>query len=85
MIQDNSFKILKTYYCYNKLIKRYPFDTGGDCYLVNGVLYFWDDDVKIFENCESIVELIGPSERINVEDTTTTEPGTEANFYGFSS
>ena len=54
--KGDSFKILETCDSYNELIEEHPVDTSGDCYLVNGVLYFWDEDVKIFENGESIVE-----------------------------
>ncbi len=76
--KGDSLKKLGTYDSYDKLIKKHPVGTSGDCYLVNGVLYFWNENIKNFENGRCIVGPTGPSERINIESTTTAEPGTEA-------
>lgn len=76
--KGDNLKILGTYNSYDELIREHPTGIGGDCYLVNGILYFWNENIRSFENGGSIVGPTGPSEGISIEGTITAEPGTKA-------
>ena len=41
-------------------MKNHPTGIVGDCYLINGVLYFWNDEKGIWDEAGKIIGSTGP-------------------------
>ena len=76
--KGNDLQILGAYSTYDELVKEHPVGNVGDTYLVDTVLYIWDDTKKEWSKSGNIQGPIGISEKIEVNSTITSEPDTEA-------
>lgn len=76
--KGNDLQILGAYSTYDELVKEHPIGNIGDTYLVDTVLYIWDDIKKEWSKSGNIQGPIGISEKIEVNSTMTSEPDTEA-------
>lgn len=76
--KGDSLQILGNYDNFDELISHHPSGNIGDCYLVNGFLYVWNDEKKNWDKIGSIQGPPGISEKINIEKTTTIDSGNDA-------
>lgn len=70
--------ILGSYDTLEDLKNYHPIGNMGDCYMVDGNLYVWDEDKKDWSNVGNIQGPTGKSEKIIVRTTTTGEEDEEA-------
>lgn len=71
-------QILGSYDSEEELKKKHTTGKTGDCYIVNGYLYVWDNDIKSWHKSGNIQGPTGISEKIKVRSTKTSPAGTEA-------
>lgn len=74
----HGLEITGNYDTYDELIEHHPTGSKGDCYLVNGSLYIWNDETSSWSESGSIQGPPGISEKIKVGTTTTGESSTPA-------
>ena len=77
--KGDSLKILGSYESYEELVENHPTGVVGDCYLINGILYFWNDEKGIWDEASKIIGPTGPSEKIKIENTITGDAESNAN------
>lgn len=58
--KGDSLKIFGSYESYEELVKNHPTGIVGDCYLINGILYFWNDEKGIWDEVGKIIGPTGP-------------------------
>ena len=75
--KGNSVNILGDYDSYAELIKEHPTGNCGDCYLIKGTLYVWNNDTNIWDKIGSIEGPVGKSEKISIG---TVNSGDEASI-----
>ncbi len=82
----SGLQILGNYNTYDELVTNHPTGNTGDCYLVKGILYVWNEEDNAWSEVGNIQGPPGTAEKIKVGKTITGESSTEAevidNFNG---
>lgn len=73
-----NLQILGAYQTYDELINSHPKGNIGDAYLVETTLYIWNNQTNNWDKSGNIQGPTGISEKIEINNTITTQPENEA-------
>lgn len=75
--KGDGINILGDYDSYEALVRDHPFGNCGDCYLIGGILYVWNDRDNTWDKIGSIEGPPGKSDKISIG---TVSSGNEASI-----